>query len=93
MGIKKTVALEHLMELTKQYDPHVQKLAHERFLNGHQLFNSKTHRLKKEIRDTAQARGILLIAQQLAKAYEKTLWLSADEKKLLNQLIDPGATK
>ena len=93
MSIKKTVAFEHLMELMKAYDPQIQKLAYERFLDGNQLFDSKNHRLKEPIRDLAQARGILLLAQELAKAYDRTLWLSTDEKKLLNQLIAPRRSR
>jgi|SRR5215469_1335055 len=92
MGKKKIPAIEHLTSMMHQYDPQVVKLAHERLYDGRQLYDSKTHRLRKEIRDEAQGRAVLLLAEEMAKTYERALKLRADEKRLLNKVLQPGGT-
>jgi hypothetical protein len=88
MSKKRAILIEQLMGMITKYDPDAQTLALERFLNGHQLYNSRTHRLREGIRDLAQARLILLIVEELGKACEKTVWLSKDEKKLLEKSFE-----
>jgi len=89
MNKKQIQGIEELIRWMDQYDPNVQKQAFQRVFSGRQLYNSKTHRLKKGVRDEAQARAILLLAEQIGKVYERTLWLSADEKKVLDKAVGP----
>jgi hypothetical protein len=65
------------------FDPGIEKLAMERFLSGKQIFDYRTHKLKKHFRDELQARAVLLRAQEMAREHGKELVLSYCEKKLL----------
>jgi hypothetical protein len=71
----------------RNFDPAIDKLASERFFSGKQLFDYKTHKLRRGIRDEAQARAILLRAQQLADQMDKKLVLRYFEQRLLEKVL------
>lgn len=74
-------------EVLRNFDPAVEKLALERLLSGKQLFDYKTHKLRRDIRDEAQARAILIRAQSLADQMDKRLVLRYYEKRLLDKVF------
>jgi hypothetical protein len=85
------VRMEEMLAITAQYDPFVQKLAHERFYaprrSGHQLYNPHTHQLRNGIRDEAQAIAVLLLVKEMARvANVRNFWFSKDEQKLLRRV-------
>lgn len=75
-------------EMLNNFDPGIEKLAVERLLSGKQLYDYQTHKLRKHIRDDAQARAILLRAQDLAKHWNKALVLRHFEKRLLARAFE-----
>jgi len=74
-------------EIFEKFDPQIEKLAMERLLSGKQIFNYRTKRLHKHIRDEVQARGLLSRAQMLARELGKELVLRSQEKRLLQQIF------
>ena len=72
----------------RNFDPVIDKLATERLFSGRQLFDYVTHKLRRGLRDKAQARAILLRAQQLADQMDKKLVLRAFEQRLLEQVLE-----
>lgn len=75
-------------EALRNFDPAVEKLAMERILGGKQLFDYQTHKLRRSIRDEAQARAILLRAQALADQMDKKLVLRRWEQRLLEKVLE-----
>ena len=69
------------------FDPAVEKLAQERLFSGKQLFDYRTHRLRRSIRDEAQARAVLVRAEALGKELDKKLVLRFFEKRLLERVF------
>jgi hypothetical protein len=74
-------------EIFQKFDPQIEKLAMERLLSGKQIFDYRTKRLHKHIRDEVQASGLLLRAQMLAQELGKELVLRSQEKRLLQHII------
>lgn len=74
-------------EMLRDFDPAVEKLAMERMMGGKQLFDPHTHKLRRNIRDKAQARAILIRAQRLADQMDKKLVLRFYEQRLLGQVF------
>ena len=70
-------------DVLHDFDPASEKLAIERFLSGKQIYDYRNHHLKPFLRDTLQARAVLVRAQQIAHDHGKELLLSYLEKKLL----------
>ena len=80
------------LEALKEYDPATHKLGMERFISGKQIFDYRTHKLRKEFRDKNQAIGTLLCALHYARKQGKELRLYASEKRLLSKIFKDGTT-
>lgn len=70
-------------QIFDKFDPQIEKLALERLFSGKQIFNYRTKRLHKYIRDEAQGRAVLLRAEMLATEMGRELVLRSREKRLL----------
>jgi hypothetical protein len=75
---------DQAMAILREFDPKVAKLADARYFSGRQLFDGRTHRLRAEYVDKAQARAILIAVQRIGETLNKPIWLSKDEQRLLN---------
>ena len=84
MGKKRN---KNAQDWLNDFDPAIEKLAQERLFSGKQLFDYRTHRLRRSIRDEGQARAVLIRAEALAKQLDKKLVLRYFEKRLLKRVF------
>jgi hypothetical protein len=73
-------------QMFHEYDPAISELAMKRFLSGKQIFNYKTKRLHRYIRDDIQGTAVLIEAKDLAKKNGVEMRISYLEKRLLKRL-------
>lgn len=75
---------DQVMKILEQFDPNVAKLAEIRYFSGKQLYNPRTHRLRPEYVDEAQARAILIAVRHIGETLKSPPWFSKDEQRRLD---------
>ena len=75
---------DKVMKILEQFDPKIAQLIEARYFSGRQLYDGRTHRLRTEYVDEAQARAILIGVRKLGEELDSPAWFSKDELKRLN---------
>jgi hypothetical protein len=75
---------DQVMKILAQFDPNVAKLAETRYFSGRQLYDARTHRLRPEYVDEAQARAILIAVRHIGETLKSPTWFSKDELRRLS---------